>query len=173
MVFIKTIELNLEGKNVKFLNITEFIKDAIKESDITDGICAVISPHTTCSVFFEEYSHDKFEDGVEFLQKDLNNVLKKIVPDHIDSSIYNYPGEKHYEAVQSWDNADDYLPNGDKTALWNGDAHIKSTILGSSEIFAVENKKLSMGKTGYIYFVDFDQTRSRKRKCKIVIIGDK
>lgn len=172
MVKIKTIELNLKGKRVKFADITNMVKDAIKESKIKDGICVVISPHTTCSVYFEEYSHDKFEDGTEYLQYDLNSSLKKIVPDHDDSEQYNYPGKAHYEAVESWPNASEYLPNGDKTALWNGDAHIKSTIIGSSETFAVENNKLSIGKTGYIYFVDFDKTRSRIRKCKIVIIGD-
>lgn len=172
MTFLKTLKLKSRGSEHTFINITEEVKKAIEESGICNGICVVVSPHTTCSVFFEEYAHDKNEIGVESLQEDLNNVLKKIIPDHTSADSYIYPGEDHYKAVESWPNANDYLPNGDRTALWNGDAHLKSTILGSSETFVVESGELGVGKTGYIYFVDFDSTRSRDRKCKVVVIGD-
>ncbi|MFO3666828.1 YjbQ family protein [Anaerococcus kampingiae] len=170
MAFIKTIKLKSNGKSASYINITEEVKEAIKESGVKDGLCAVISPHTTCSVFFEEFAHDIDENGVESLQEDLNNALRKIIPDHTSKDTYIYPGEEHYKAVESWPNAADYLPNGDRTALWNGDAHLKSTILGSSETFAIEDYKLSVGVTGYIYFVDFDTTRARDRKCKVVIL---
>lgn len=172
MTFLKTLKLKSKGSEPTFINITEEVKKAIRESGVCNGICVVISPHTTCSVFFEEYAHDKNEIGVESLQEDLNNVLKKIIPNHTSADSYIYPGEEHYKAVESWPNANDYLPNGDRTALWNGDAHLKSTILGSSETFVVESGELGVGKTGYIYFVDFDSTRSRDRKCKVVVIGD-
>ncbi len=172
MTYIKTIELQSKGNEPTYLNITEEVKDAITESGIKEGICVVVSPHTTCSVFFEEFAHDINENGVESLQEDLNNVLKKIVPDHDSADKYIYPGEEHYKVVESWPNASDYLPNGDRTALWNGDAHLKSTILGSSETFVVENGKLGVGTTGYIYFVDFDTTRPRDRKYKVVVMGD-
>ena len=132
----------------------------------------MISPHTTCAVFFEEFVHDFDENGNEFLQEDLNDVLTSIIPDQDKEGIYHYPGEKHYQAVESWPNAADYLPNGDRKALWNGDAHLKATIIGSSESFEVADGKLAVGTTGYVYFVDFDRTRPRPRKCKIVIIGD-
>ena len=112
------------------------------------------------------------ENGNEFLQEDLNDVLTSIIPDQDKEGIYHYPGEKHYQAVESWPNAADYLPNGDRKALWNGDAHLKATIIGSSESFEVADGKLAVGTTGYVYFVDFDRTRPRPRKCKIVIIGD-
>ena len=78
----------------------------------------------------------------------------------------------HYKDVESWPNAEEYLPNGDKSALWNGDAHLKATLLGNSSIFEVENGELSVSKTGYLYFVDFDRTRERTRKVTILIIGD-
>lgn len=172
MTYIKTLALKSTGKEASYLNITEEVKAAISESKVENGICVVVSPHTTCSVFFEEFAHDKNENGIESLQEDLNNVLKKIIPDHDSADIYSYPGEEHYKAVESWSNASDYLPNGDRTALWNGDAHLKSTILGSSETFVVENGKLGVGTTGYIYFVDFDTTRPRNRKCKVVVLGD-
>lgn len=171
-LFKKEIQLETEEGKSTYLNITDYVNQAIEESGVAEGIVTVISPHTTCSVFFEEFAHDINEDGDEFLQEDLNNVLRKIIPDHDDASVYKYPGEKHYEEVFSWPNAKDYLPGGDRSALWNGDAHLKSTILGSSETFEVTDNKLGVGKTGYVYFVDFDTTRERTRKCKIIIIGE-
>ena len=171
-VFKKTIELKSHGKTPTYINITPDVRNVIEESGIQNGICTVISPHTTCAVFFEEFVHDVDEDGTEFLQKDLDTVLSKIIPDQVSATQYHYPGEKHYKAVESWPNAEAYLPRGDRAALWNCDAHLKATIIGSSEIFDVDNGNLGVGVTGYCYFVDFDRTRSRTRKCKIIVIGE-
>lgn len=171
-IYKEQINLTSHGKTPSFFDITPQVKEIIERSKIQNGICTVISPHTTCSVFFEEFVHDYTESGDEFLQADLNNVLKKIIPDNIAEGQYNYPGEKHYEAVASWPDAESYLPNGDRSALFNCDAHLKATLLGSSEVFEVDNGKLGVGVTGYIYFVDFDRTRSRNRKCKVIVLGE-
>jgi thiamine phosphate synthase YjbQ (UPF0047 family) len=171
-VFKETIQLESHGKTPTYINITSEVKKTIENSGIQNGICAVISPHTTCAVFFEEFVHDHNKSGDEFLQQDLNQVLAKIIPDHVSADQYAYPGEEHYKAVESWPDAASYLPSGDRTALFNGDAHLKSTLLGSSEVFDVDNGKLEAGMTGYVYFVDFDRTRARERKCKIIVIGE-
>lgn len=172
MVYNKEISLQSNEGEASYINITNEVREAVKESGVNAGICTVISPHTTCSVFFEEFAHDVNEHGLESLQEDLNNVLRKIIPDHDSKETYVYPGEEHYKAVESWENAADYLPGGDRKMLWNGDAHLKATILGSSESFAVKGGDLGVGKTGYVYFVDFDKTRSRKRTCYIVVMGE-
>ena len=171
-VYKETIALQSKGGEPTFLNITEEVKAAIAKSGVQNGICTVISPHTTCAVFFEEFVHDVDEKGTEFLQLDLNDVLKKIIPDNVKEGQYRYPGEEHYKAVASWPDAEAYLPGGDRTALLNCDAHLKATILGSSETFEIDGGKLGVGTTGYVYFVDFDRTRARSRKCKIVILGE-
>ena len=167
-VYKKIIDVASHGKTPTYVNITEEVKEAILESGIMNGICVVISPHTTCGVFFEEYVHDIDENGNESLQVDLNNVLEKIIPNHNSAETYVYPGEEHYEVVESWPNAKDYLPDGDRKALWNGDAHLKATLVGSSEVFDVDQGKLDAGNTGSVYFADFDRTRPRQRKCKII-----
>lgn len=174
-VYKETIQLKSHGKTPSFFNITSEVKGAIQHSGIQNGIVTIISPHTTCSVFFEEYVHDCLEDGTEFLQDDLNKVLSKIIPDQ--TSIpplgeYRYPGDEHYAAVASWPDAEAYLPGGDKTALLNCDAHLKATLIGSSATLEVDSGKLAVGTTGYVYFVDFDRTRERIRKCKIIVIGE-
>lgn len=110
--------------------------------------------------------------GTSFLQADLNDALGKILPDHTDASQYRYPGPEHFAAVRSWPSAAAYLPNDDISDLYNGDAHLRATIIGSSQTFEVADGKLGVGVTGYVYFVDFDRTHPRERKCKVVIIGE-
>lgn len=44
----------------------------------------------------------------------------------------------------------------------NSAAHIKSTLVGSSELIAVENRKLALGTWQGVFFCEFDGPRSRK-----------
>ena len=174
-VYRETIGLMSHGRTPSYINITPQVKEAVAKSGIKEGIVTVISPHTTCSVFFEEFVHDVTEDGTEYLQADLDHVLQKIIPNQTKlppEGEYMYPGQAHFDAVAQWPDVEFYLPGGDKTQLLNGDAHLKATILGSSQVFPVEEVKLGVGVTGYIYFVDFDRMRARSRKCKIVVMGE-
>ena len=170
-MFKKEFSVKSHGKTPTYINITEMVNEAIKDSQINDGLVIVLTKHTTCSVFYEEFTHDFDERGNEFLQNDLNTVLEKIIPNNNSATTYSYPGPEHYKDVESWPNAEEYLPNGDRSALWNGDAHLKATILGNSVTLDVENNKLAVGKTGYVYFVDFDRTRERTRKFSVIVIA--
>ena len=169
-MFKKEFSVKSHGKTPTYINITDMVNEAIKESQINDGLVIVLTKHTTCSVFYEEFTHDFDDRGNEFLQNDLDTVLEKIIPNHNSANTYSYPGPEHYKDVESWPNAEEYLPNGDRSALWNGDAHLKATILGNSVTLDVENNKLAVGKTGYVYFVDFDRTRERTRKFSVIVI---
>ena len=174
-VYKEKIQLRSHGGTPTFINITPQVRAAIENSGIQSGIVSVITPHTTCGVFFEEYVHDTTEDGTEFLQVDLNNALAKILPDQTEmppAGGYMYPGELHFLDVESWPNAADYLPGGDRRALLNCDAHLKATLIGSRATLEVDAGKLAVGSTGYVYFVDFDRTRERPRKCSVVVIGE-
>lgn len=172
VVFQKVATLETCAKRDSYFDITEHVKTAIEESGIQNGICLVSTPHTTCSIFFEEFTHDVDENGDDFLNLDLSEKLGMMISEHLSASSYRYPGEKHYEAVASWPNPEEWLPNGDKKALWNADAHLKATIIGSSVTFPITSHQLAVGKTGYIYFVDFDRTRERCRKFQMTLMGD-
>ena len=58
-VYKETIKVQSHGKTPTYVDVTKDVRRVIEESGIQNGICVVISPHTTCSVFFEEYSHDR------------------------------------------------------------------------------------------------------------------
>lgn len=174
-VHLETVSLMSHGGTPTYLDVTPAVRSAVAASGITTGTCTVISPHTTCAVFFEEYVHDRLADGREFLQADLDDALATIFPDQTavpPAGEYRYPGPEHYADVASWPDAEAYLPGGDRTQLLNAEAHLKATLLGSSQVFAVADGALAVGVTGYVYFVDFDRTRPRPRRCQIVVMGE-
>ncbi|MBQ2659084.1 MAG: YjbQ family protein [Erysipelotrichaceae bacterium] len=172
-VYKETIEgIQSKGVSPTYVDITAEVREIIRKSGIKNGICSVISPHTTCSVFFEEYVHDRMPNGKEFIFQDLDNCLEKIIPNQTAWGQYFYPGLKHFEDVESWPDIKKYLPSGTREELFNADAHLKATLIGNSSTFEVDNGELGVGKTGYVYFVDFDRTHARTRKCKVVVIGE-
>lgn len=170
ITYTKTITLTSNGKRVSYHNITDQVKEIIKESGVKIGTCLVQSPHTTCSVIFEEFVHDTDFNGDEFLQVDMNNLLDKLIPRELsENTNYRYPGKKHLEFLMTLN--DPNYPTDPGTIL-NGDAHIRASIFGASESFIVKDYEPQIGTVGYIYFIDFDQNRIRDRKCHILIMGE-
>ena len=174
-VYHTTIEVQSHGGTPSFINVTDQVRQAVADSAITNGLCAVMSPHTTCSIYFDEWTHDEFEDGTDYLQFDLNRVIGSFIPNQTEfppADGYHYPGNKHFEEVETWPSAPQYLPGGDRSQLLNADAHLKSSLIGSSQTFPIIDGELGFGVTGYIFFVDWDRARSRTRKCQVTLIGE-
>lgn len=49
----------------------------------------------------------------------------------------------------------------------NSDAHLKSSLIGASEVVLIENGKLKLGKWQKIFFCEFDGPRSRRVWVKV------
>lgn len=175
VVFHSSVKLDSHGTTPTFSDVTDAVRHAITASGVANGICAVMSPHTTCSIYFDEWVHDEFDDGTDYLQHDLNRVISSFIPDQHDfppADGYSYPGIKHFEEVETWPSAPQYLPGGDRRALLNVDAHLKASLIGSSQTFPIVDGKLGFGVTGYIFFVDWDRAEGRTRTCDITVIGE-
>ena len=157
---------------VTYINITDRVKKIVQESRIENGICVVQTAHTTCSILFEEYVHDHDFNGDEYLQADLNNILDQIVPrEYTENFNYNYPGPEHVKFLELLSKEDSNYPN-EKNTILNGDAHIKGSLFGGNQTFGIKHSILLTGSVGYIYLVDWDQNRKRKRQCNVIVIGD-
>ena len=50
----------------------------------------------------------------------------------------------------------------------NSAAHIKTTLVGSSELIAIENNQLALGTWQGIFFCEFDGPRSRKLQVRMI-----
>ncbi|WP_018664666.1 YjbQ family protein [Heyndrickxia acidiproducens] len=168
-VYIDSISLKTVSDRPSYHDITKEVNKIVQDSKIKNGLCVVSSPHTTCSVYFEEYMHDKNYYGDEYLQVDLNNILEKIIPRERSENQYNSPGPEHIKYGMA--KVDPDYP-AEKWTMLNTDAHLRSTLLGSSETFILKNGELLIGKVGYVYFVDFDQTRERNRTCNVLVMGE-
>jgi thiamine phosphate synthase YjbQ (UPF0047 family) len=161
----------LAGKPT-YVDVTEEVAGIVSQSGIKEGVVHCISCHTTCAVYSQEFDHDMTPAGDTFMQADLSDGLERVFPEQHDWKTYRYPGLRHFEEVESWPNAEAYLPEGDRTLLWNGDAHLRSVLVGSSQTFEVSDGKLEMNGLASVFFVDFDRTRERTRKLRVVVMGD-
>ncbi len=160
-----TINLQSEGHRPDFHNVTDEVKRIVEESGVKNGICVVYSHHTTCSVMTQECSHDLNYFGREYLQQDLINIMEQVIPTCRTEGQYLHPGPKHIEFALTF-------PDEEPKGSLNTDAHLRSVFFGRSETIPLVDGELSLGDFGFIYFVDWDQVRERKRVCAVQIIGE-
>ncbi|MEZ4515953.1 MAG: secondary thiamine-phosphate synthase enzyme YjbQ [Chloroflexota bacterium] len=149
----------------EFYDVTDQVKEAITQSGIEDGIVAVFSQHTTCSVIIQEDSLDETFNGTKFVFQDLLDVLEGLIPTCRKEGQYMHPGPKCV----------DHSVNVIKEAkAWtlNTDAHLRSALIGRSESIPLIAGKLELGEHGKVYFADFDGTHGRRRKVHVQIVGE-
>ena len=159
----ESFELESSGARPSFHTVTDKVRDILTASGVLNGICVVYSKHTTCAVIIDEDSFDVSYTGRTYLQQDLTDVFEKIIPSCRREGQYMHPGpELTVFAAEHGE---------DKPGTLNTDAHLRSSILGRSETVPIIGGKLELGEFGHIYFVDFDQTRPRKRSVTVTIIG--
>ena len=164
MVFKKAISLQSNDKIATFHNVTAEAKAAVAESGIKNGICVVYSHHTTCSVITQECAFDMSMTGLETLQQDLVDVCEKMVPTCAREGMYLHPGPKALKFAEEH--------GEDARGCHNTDAHLISSIIGRSQTIVVDDGVMDLGDFGFIYFIDFDKTRARKRTVQLMIIGE-
>lgn len=127
----------------QLIDITEQIRAIVDETDITEGLALVSSPHTTCAVIVNEA-----EDG--FIT-DFQAALERLAP---AGATYEHNKAPHAEAFES--------PNGH--------AHIRSAFLSSPSItLPIRNGELSLGRWQRIFFVELDA--ARPRTCQVTLLG--
>ena len=102
VIYQDTVITTSNGSRPSYHNITDQVKEIVAKSGVKNGIVVVQSPHTTCSVIFQEYVHDTDFNGDEFLQVDLNRILDRIIPRELtENTDYRYPGPKHVAFLMS------------------------------------------------------------------------
>lgn len=164
MIYREEIHLESKGGMPTFHNVTQYAKEALKKSGIQNGTLVVYSHHTTCCVIIDECAFDVTMNGLETLQEDFIDALEKIIPTYRKEGMYRHPGPKAEKFGAEHDE--------DAKSCRNTDAHLRSALVGRSETVIVFDGKLDMGEFGNIYFIDFDQTRARKRTVQIQVMGE-
>ncbi len=164
MIFKKKFKVNSRDRHITFHNVTAELKEAIAESGVKNGIAVVYSHHTTCCVITQECAFDMSMTGLETLQQDLVNVMDKMVPECKYEGMYLHPGPKALKFAEEHDE--------DAWGCHNTDAHLRSSIIGRSETIVIDDGEADLGEFGFVYFIDFDDTRARTRTVQLMIIGE-
>lgn len=164
MIYKEKFKVQSRDKACSFHDVTAQAKEALAKSGIQNGIVVVYSHHTTCCVITQECAFDMSMTGLETLQQDLVEVMENMVPTQRKEGMYLHPGPKALKFAEEHDE--------DARGCHNTDAHLRSSIIGRSETIVVDDGKMDLGEFGFIYFIDFDQTRARERTVQIMIIGE-
>ena len=94
-VYQKELELQSRGWIPTFHDVTREINQIVKDSGVINGTACVASHHTTCSVMIQECSHDIDSFDLEYLQHDLLDIMRKMIPDFMEEHQYRHPGPIH------------------------------------------------------------------------------
>ncbi len=130
---------------IDFIDITDQIREAVKESGIRQGQAVIFVPHTTMGVVI---NHNE-----PLLLQDFMRVLYKVAPvdDHYSHDLFEIRKER---------------PTDGRS---NGHSHCKALLIRSSETLLVERGDLVLSPLQSIFAVDFDG--ARKRDVIVQIMG--
>lgn len=129
-------------------DITADVQEAVRQSGVTDGICSVYSPHTTCSVRVNEWERGFLEDFAV--------LLKRLVP------------TEHYYAHDDWDRRTENVCEEDME-IGNGHSHCMSMLLGpAGESIPVRDGELCLGQWQRVLFLELDRERDRRWLVQVV-----
>ncbi len=130
----------------QFLDITEKVEDAVRESGVKQGIATVFTRHTTAAV--------RINENEPLLLTDMEEFLKRLAP----KDLYY----RHNDfGIRTHNMTEDECPNAH--------AHCQHLILGASETIPVVDGKLALGKWQRVFLVELD--RPREREVCVQIIG--
>ena len=133
----KTLTIHLPDR-MGFLNITDDVQHALRESGIQEGLCLVNAMHITASVFIN--------DDEPGLHQDYQRWLEELAP--FDPSPQRYMHNRTGEV--------------------NADAHQKRQIMGREVVVAVTAGKLDFGPWEQIFYGEFDGRRPKRVLVKVI-----
>ena len=164
MVFAEKFKVTSNQGIPTFHNVTAQVREILARSGVRTGTVTVYSHHTTCCVITQEAAFDMSMTGLETLQLDFVEMSEQILPTQRKEGMYLHPGPKALAFAEEHDE--------DARGCHNTDAHLRSALVGRSEVIAVMDDEMDLGEFGYIYFIDFDQTRARTRTVDVVVMGE-
>lgn len=121
-----------------FLNITEEVRQLVRESGVQEGLLLVNAMHITASVFIN--------DDEPGLHADYRRWLEELAPFDASPSRYQH----------------------NRTGEDNADAHLKRQIMGREVVVAITQGKLDFGPWEQILYGEFDGRRPKRVLVKVI-----
>ena len=123
---------------MEFVNITERVREAVRESGVQEGLCLVNAMHITASVFIN--------DDEPGLHEDYKRWLERLAPHDPSPDAYRH----------------------NRTGEDNGDAHHKRQVMGREVVVAVTGGALDFGPWEQIFYGEFDGRRPKRVLVKVI-----
>jgi len=123
---------------MEFVNITERVQEAVRESGVREGLCLVNAMHVTASVFVN--------DDEPGLHEDYKRWLERLAPYDPSPAAYRH----------------------NRTGEDNGDAHHKRQVMGREAVVAVTGGALDFGPWEQIFYGEFDGRREKRVLVKVI-----
>src|SRR3989344_4737708 len=142
----KTIEIKTKDF-FDFIDLTDEIKDFVRESQVKNGFGNIQTLHTTATILLQE--------NEPLLLEDLKNHLERVAPKNLP---YNH------------DDFDRRTVNLCDNECVNGHSHCKASTLPSNITVNLINGQIQLGQWQRILFLELD--RARDRKVQIQILGE-
>ncbi len=123
-----------------YLDLTEDLQRAIKDSGVTEGAAIAFCAHTTCALLINEW-----EDGA---MEDFRHALTEMVP--------------HDGAYYAHDDFSIRTQNMHENERRNGHAHVKAMLLSAtSHAIPVTDGEPSFGTWQRLIFFEMDEPKDR------------
>jgi secondary thiamine-phosphate synthase enzyme len=146
MVYQK--EIHFETKfQIEFVDVTQFVHEAVSASKVRNGQAFVFVPHTTMGVVI---NHNE-----SLLIQDFVRILYRMVP--VDDQYTHDLFELKRGSA---------LSDGRS----NGHSHCKAMLIGTSETIPIIRGELALGLRQSVFAVELDG--SRKRTAIIQVVGE-
>jgi secondary thiamine-phosphate synthase enzyme len=134
-----TVHLKLTiPRRMGFLNITDRVEEAVRDSGVQEGLCLVNAMHITASVFIN--------DDESGLHEDYQRWLEHLAPHDPSPERYRH----------------------NRTGEDNGDAHLKRQVMGREVVVAITKGRLDFGPWEQIFYGEFDGRREKRVLVKVI-----
>ena len=130
-----------------FIDITQRVLAAVRESEIWNGFVLVYSKHTTAAITIQE--------NEPLLIEDLCRLLERFSPHKADYKHNDF-------SVRTVHMHEDECPNGH--------SHCQHLILGTSETLPIIDGTVPLGEYQRIFVVELDPERAR-REVLVQVMG--
>ena len=143
MKFLSQTFMIRTDKGPQFIDITERVEDAARDSGVSNGFAVVFSRHTTAAI--------RINENEPALLGDMEKMLDQIAP-----SCAEY---RHNEFAHA------FSTNGERP---NGHSHCQHLLLGASEAVPLVDGKLVVGRYQRIFLIELDHGRDREVVIQLV-----
>lgn len=140
----KTLVVATAGKG--FTDITALVRDVVRASGVTTGICSVFVAHTSASLVIQENADPA-------VLRDLGRFMDRLVP----------------ELARGVALADGFRYEHDDEGPDDMPAHVRSALTKTNETIPVEDGRLLLGTWQAIYLWEHRRARHERRVVVTVV----